>query len=192
MSRSRLVCLVIPISISCALISCGSGPTSPNVAGPTPIPSHLWSPPSGATPDTGNFIYLASDAGDFVGDGETVLDTPGNTQISAQASTVHLIFQVRDTTLGNTITTGILYAMNAIPRFERGYYFVPSGPVLGNGSRSGLEWTTQGHGCDSISGWFTVDQVSYTGDTLTSIDLRFEQHCDGAGPALHGAVHWRL
>jgi hypothetical protein len=185
------VCLLIPIAIGCVLISCSSGPTSPSTAGPTPIPSNLWSPPSGATPDTGNFVYLASDAGDFVGEGETILDTPPQVGISAQYSTVHLIFTVHDTATNMPIVTGIFYAMNAISHFERGYYFVPSGPVLGNGSRSGLEWTTQGHGCDSISGWFTVDQVTYTGDTLTSIDLRFEQHCDGAGPALHGAVHWR-
>jgi hypothetical protein len=25
---------------------------------------------------------------------------------------------------------------------------------------------------------------------LIAIDLRFEQHCEGAAPALHGQIHW--
>jgi len=25
---------------------------------------------------------------------------------------------------------------------------------------------------------------------LTALDLRFEQHCEGGTPALHGAIHW--
>ena len=26
--------------------------------------------------------------------------------------------------------------------------------------------------------------------SLSAIDLRFEQHCEGSGPALHGKIHW--
>jgi hypothetical protein len=47
-----------------------------------------------------------------------------------------------------------------------------------------------GFGCNSSTGWFVVDGVSYVGDTLTSIDLRFEQHCESATPALRGKIHW--
>ena len=39
-------------------------------------------------------------------------------------------------------------------------------------------------------GWFVVDAVTYVGDTLTAIDLRFEQHCEGHAPALRGEIHW--
>jgi len=35
-----------------------------------------------------------------------------------------------------------------------------------------------------------VDGVTYSGATLTSLDLRFEQHCEGLAPALHGQIHW--
>ena len=35
-----------------------------------------------------------------------------------------------------------------------------------------------------------VDSVTYSGTSLASIDLRFEQHCDGAGTAVRGKVHW--
>jgi len=37
--------------------------------------------------------------------------------------------------------------------------------------------------------WFTVDKINFTGTTITSLDLRFEQHCDGTVAALRGAIH---
>jgi hypothetical protein len=40
------------------------------------------------------------------------------------------------------------------------------------------------------SAWFVIDGVSYSGAILTGFDLRFEQHCPGAKPALHGKIHW--
>jgi hypothetical protein len=32
--------------------------------------------------------------------------------------------------------------------------------------------------------------VTYSAGTLASIDLRFEQHCEGNAAALHAAIHW--
>jgi hypothetical protein len=54
----------------------------------------------------------------------------------------------------------------------------------------GLSWSGQGRGCNTLSGWFIIDNVTYSGVTLSSIDLRFEQRCEVTGPALHGKIHW--
>jgi len=35
-----------------------------------------------------------------------------------------------------------------------------------------------------------VDRLVYTNGVVTSLDLRFEQRCEGGTPALHGAIHW--
>jgi len=35
-----------------------------------------------------------------------------------------------------------------------------------------------------------VDHISYSAGAVTGLDLRFEQHCQGASVALHGQVHW--
>jgi hypothetical protein len=32
--------------------------------------------------------------------------------------------------------------------------------------------------------------VTCDGNTLTAIEFRFEQHCEGGGPALNGAIRW--
>ena len=40
------------------------------------------------------------------------------------------------------------------------------------------------------TGWFVIDDITYTSGSLTAVDARFEQHCEGATPALHGQIHW--
>jgi hypothetical protein len=35
-----------------------------------------------------------------------------------------------------------------------------------------------------------VDSITYVGTALQSIDLRFEQHCEGGASALRGKIHW--
>ena len=59
-----------------------------------------------------------------------------------------------------------------------------------NPIKGGLSWYGNGRGCNTLTGWFAVDKAIYTGTTLTAIDIRFEQHCEGLVPALRGAIHW--
>ena len=44
-------------------------------SGPTRPPKNLWQPPAGATPASGNYVYLQSDAGDYIGAGATITYT---------------------------------------------------------------------------------------------------------------------
>ena len=155
------------------------------VAGPVnPIPGSLWRP-SASLPTSGNYVYLASDAGDYIGQGRTYLYTSANSTLTVSASGPHLSVVVN-----NYDWTGDFLAMNTLTQLQQGYYpdlmrFPFNNPVRGGLSRYGM-----GNGCNTLSGWFAVDAVSYSGTSLTSIDLRFEQHCEGAAPALHGVIHW--
>src|SRR5260221_11798829 len=85
---------------------------------------------------------------------------------------------------------GDFKAMSSLSQLAVGYYgnlerFPFNNPVTG-----GLSWDGDGRGCNTLTGWFVVDSVTYTGSTMTAIDIRFEQHCEGGGPALHGKIHW--
>jgi hypothetical protein len=155
-------------------------------AGPvTPIPSGLWRPPSGSLPASGNYIYLASEPGDYIGQGSTYLYTPGTSTLDVSASGGHLIVLV-----GSSEWFGDFQTMNTLTQLQVGYYPSLQRYPFNNPARGGLSWSGQGRGCNTLTGWFAVDAVSYSGTSLTSIDLRFEQHCDGGAPALHGAIHW--
>ena len=151
-----------------------------------PPPVGLWQPASGSTPATGNFVYLQSDAGDYIGLGQTYTYTPATAILSVSATGGLLSVGVN----GNTWWNGNFRTMNTISQLQPGYYpglqrYPFNNPVLGD-----LDWSGAGRGCNTLKGWFAVDSVTYVNGTLTAIDLRFEQNCEGSTTALHGAIHW--
>lgn len=165
-------------------------PTQP--AGPqVPPPAGLWTPPAGSVPATGNVVYLQSDANDFIGQGLTKAYTPLDSIIEVGGGGMTAAgnrFQL--TVRGDQEWTGFFQAMNTLSDLQPGYYgnlqrFPGNNPVFG-----GISWNGEGRGCGTATGWFVIDSVTYSGSTLDSIELRFEQHCEGFTPALHGLVRW--
>jgi hypothetical protein len=145
----------------------------------TPVPAGLWQP-SASLPATGSYVYLQSDPGDFIGGG--AVGTFAAPSVSASGGHV---------TVGAGGFHGDFQVMNTLTRIEPGFYNGLRRYPFHNPTRGGLSWSGNGRGCNELTGWFAVDQVTYTGTTLTSLDLRFEQHCEGGSPALHGVIHFR-
>lgn len=156
-----------------------TGPPGPVV----PPPAGLWEPAQGITPDAGNYVYLESEPGDHIGQGHSYLYTPAASHLSIADTGASLSVSID----GNEQWEGNFVGMNSLSRLEVGYYgeLQRSSPVNG-----GLSWFREGRGCSTLTGWFVIDDVTYDGNTLMAIDLRFEQHCKGDGPALNGEVHW--
>ncbi len=151
-----------------------------------PPPAGLWQPPAGSTPATGNYVYLQSDSGDYIGSGQTYLYTQANAQITVNASGGHLSLSI----LGNQDWYGDFQTMSVISQLQAGYYGNLKRYPVHNPTKGGIDWYGQGRGCNTLTGWFVVDSVTYTNGLLTAIDLRFEQHCEGVTAALHGQIHW--
>lgn len=148
-----------------------------------PIPASLWQPAPGSTPATGSYVYLDSDAGDYIGLGQTYTYTPATDAITLTATGGHL-------SVGVAGWSGDFQAMSTLTQLERGYYPDLRRYPFHNPAKGGLSWYGQGRGCNTLLGWFAIDGITYTNGTLTALDLRFEQHCEGGTPALHGAIHW--
>ncbi|WP_342618568.1 Ig-like domain-containing protein [Rhodoferax sp. GW822-FHT02A01] len=152
----------------------------------TPIPSGLWQPAPGAVPSSGNFVYLQSDSGDYIGQGRAYTYTPLNAQLALHSSSGG----VQVTINGNDWWSGNFVGPNSISQLQVGYYsglirYPFNNPVLG-----GLDWSGNGSGCNTLLGWFAVDSVTYANGAVTALDLRFEQQCDGSQNALHGFIHF--
>jgi hypothetical protein len=148
-----------------------------------PVPAGLWQPPASVLPSSGNYAYLESQPGDFIGAGQTHLHTPGDSQISVGGFGGLASVRVDD-------WVGSFQAMSTLTRVQPGYYGDLADPTR-NPAKGGLSWWGNGRACNRVTGWFAVDHVAYSGSTMTALDLRFEQHCEGFAPALHGAIHWR-
>ena len=158
------------------------------VPGPViPPPSNLWAPAPGATPATGNFIYLVSDASDYIGGGQTYTVTPPGYNVTLTTYGGRLAVSVNGS--GHNWTADF-QPMSTLSQLQPGYYGDLQRYPFNNPVKGGLDWSGDGRGCNTLTGWFVVDSVTYSAGNLASIDLRFEQHCEGLVPALHGAIHW--
>ncbi len=147
----------------------------------TPIPAGLWSPAPGSTPASGTYVYLNSDPADYIGGGQVLIYT---SSITVSVSGGLLSSNVAGAWGGS------FEVMNSINNLQVGYYGGLMRYPFNNPTKGGLNWDGQGRGCNTLTGWFALDHVTYTSNVLTSLDLRFEQHCEGGTAALHGAMHW--
>lgn len=154
--------------------------------GPQAIPTSLWRPPAGSVPASGDYVFLQSDPGDFIGQGLTRTYTEANSTITINASGGLLSVGVG----GTESWSGEFRVMSSLSRIERGYYPDLQRYPFHNPVRGGLSWSGEGRGCNTLLGWFAVDRVTYSGNTLMGFDLRFEQRCEGGTAALRGAIRW--
>ncbi|GAB3399888.1 DUF4214 domain-containing protein [Massilia agilis] len=146
----------------------------------------LWRPSDSELPASGNMVYLASQQGDYVGGGATLLYTPSNALFKVDAAGATLTVDVTS----DVNWSGHFVVRNTMTRLERGYYGDLARWPFHDLAKGGLDWSGAGRGCGDETGWFVVDSVTYEGTTLKALDLRFEQHCQGGEPALRGRIRW--
>lgn len=161
--------------------SAGDGPINP-------IPVDLWRPAADAVPSSGNYIYLESDAGDYIGLGSkyTYTDT-NNFSISSTVGKLNIVVPNLSGALG---WTGDFRPMVSVTSVVKGYYPNAQRAAFKSPVYPGIDWNGLGRGCNTISGWYVIDKVTYTAEVLTALDLRFTQYCEGGTAALRGVVHW--
>ncbi len=150
-------------------------------------PAGLWAPSAGATPETGNYVHLQSDPSDFIGAGEIRNYTTASHSLSAMSNDNTLRVSVGNV---NDNWTGSFAGMSNLQLLQPGFYGDLRRFPFHNGTKGGLSWSGNGRNCNELNGWFMVDSITYSGGELTSVELRFEQRCDGSLAALRGKIKW--
>ncbi|HTS01482.1 MAG TPA: Calx-beta domain-containing protein, partial [Thermoanaerobaculia bacterium] len=133
-------------------------------------------------------LYFASDPGDIVGQGHTFTLTEADGTLTATASA----------------TGGAFLHFNA-PGYSAWWdlsFVPPAGAAFGTGVyegatrwpspvRPGFDVSGNGAGCNTSTGRFSVleEQFGPAGE-IQVLAIDYEQHCDGAGPALFGSIRY--
>jgi hypothetical protein len=150
-----------------------------------PIPLNLWDAPPGATSWLGP-VYLESEAGDPVGAGQTYKPNPYGFAFYS-TTPAHLSFYQ------NGVWWADFQAMAGQTRFQKGYYPDAMRYGLSIPAASTMGVFHQVVACNLVTGWFAIDSVAYdTTGFISALRLRFEQHCDGIAPALHGVIGYHV
>jgi hypothetical protein len=128
---------------------------------------------------------LDSETGDSIGAGHSFTFTDSNATITASGDDTALTMTVTDGTdsfsadlaapTGSTLTAGNTYATTK----------------LGDVSNARLDVSGDGRACGTSTGSMTVHEISLDGsNALASLAVTYEQHCDGATPALFGELRF--
>lgn len=139
-------------------------------------------------PGLTNFSY-SSQPGDWIGGGTSGTFTPLNSGILVRG------------------TTG---AISGVVNVPAGFWMIslaaPAGGALlpgtylnaarasFHGTQPGLEIDSPGHGCNTVTGSYTIKEVSYDplSSALTSISVSMVQHCDGETAGLTATLNYRV
>jgi len=139
-----------------------------------PLPDGLWQPAPGSTPPTGQFVYLNSDVGDFIGrvrphvhagDGHGyAVHNQGHLTVGSVARRLERRFPDDEhAQSGCNPATTLISCGNPFHNRPR---VASAGPARGGAVIA----------CWGGSPW----NASSTNGVVTSLDLRFEQRCEGA------------
>jgi hypothetical protein len=149
----------------------------------------------GALPGAHGRLQMQSQPGDWIGGGNTYdyIYTPGSSMafgssVSATLSDgqpTRLRFSFNDTTLWfGTDQLGI--------PIQTGTYLNAQRTPFASAGHPGLEVDMQGRGSNTLTGNFTISDLTYFPGTYTldTFTASFEQHSDGAAPALFGTFSY--
>jgi len=133
------------------------------------------------------FLYFASDAGDSVGLGQTFTLTSADGSITGSGwpNGVFVMFTGASSqwNLGFAPPAGVPLAPGVYESATRRGFQAPIEP--------GLSVDTIGRGCNTLTGRFEVLELQLgPAGELQVLALDYEQHCNGAVPALFGSIRY--
>lgn len=145
--------------------------------------------PAMATPSDTILLTLDSEAGDYIGQGEF-------NQYGPAAGT----FKV--TPIGGNRGVRVSFDGNEAGTWWNLSFSAPEGDAIQPGpyreatrypfqspTKPGLDISGSGRGCNTLTGEFNVLEVEFAADgSISRFAATFEQHCEGADPALNGEI----
>ena len=133
-------------------------------------------------------ITLNSDPGDFIGGGHSLFFTPADGTFNA---TTNFDSGVSVSLFGPVHFWFLDFAAAGDVPLTVGTYTGATRFPFQAFSEPGLSVDGDGRGCNTLTGSFTVLEVVYgPNGSVSSFDATFEQHCEGATPALRGEVRF--
>src|SRR5437588_7380769 len=141
---------------------------------------------------TGTFtasLYFNSQAGDYIGGGQTVTYTSATGSFKAQGDGSFVSFSYQEPNF-----THWWYLEFAAPNHAMltpGYYSNAARAAFRDNNQPGLDIFGDGRGSNTLTGNFTVLEALYDpAGTVLNFDATFEQHSEGATPALFGEIKY--
>jgi len=146
--------------------------------------------PSLAAADPQTLLVLNSQPGDYIGGGirQVFTDADGTFNVSGSpTSGAHITFQ----TPGFTSWWYLDFVGPTDQPFTKSVYDDAHRYPFNGQAQPGLSVSGDGRGCNTLTGRFLVSDLTFNQDgTVATLAVDFEQHCEGAPPALYGSIRF--
>jgi hypothetical protein len=140
----------------------------------------------------GTTITLESDEGDYIGQGLSYSYTDDTADIQYSRNYDNgITVNIRNlpNQPSNWWTLNLAAPDNA--EIQPGVYSGVERFPFQTPGNPGLSFSGNGRGCNTLSGGFEVEEVSYDGaGKVLSLNANFEQHCEGVDAALRGTINY--
>ncbi len=147
----------------------------------------LTSIASASTPQT--FLTLISQPGDYVGQGTTETYTPADGPFSVTNTPDSVSISFHTPSYSDFWT--LQFGAPTSQKFGHGEYEGAQRTAFRSPTRPGVDVSGDGRGCNTDAGRFLVTDFALNTDgTVARLAIDFEQHCEGAVPALYGSLRY--
>src|SRR6266704_4166408 len=127
-------------------------------------------------------VTMFSDRGDYIGAGIPQEFDQTNATISGLLSPAGISLSLSGGTSGTDWSMDIDPAQGST--FKVGYYRGAQRAAFRTSGHPGLDITGDSRGCNTVSGAFEIRRLTISNSIITSLDLLYEQHCEGKPAAL--------
>jgi hypothetical protein len=135
-------------------------------------------------------FVMHSETGDYIGQGRDYAYAPGNATMDVDGDRALVSGWVTGAD-GNWWSARFKPAPGDI--FVAGTTYTGARRFAFSGTAPGMDVSGSGRGCNTIEGQFTVTHIAVNADeSLRSVGVDFEQHCEGGDPALFGTLEFRV
>jgi hypothetical protein len=137
---------------------------------------------------TGNSLFLAGDANDFIHAGQDLIT---QAQFADASSQRHLSFTVTPTDSAQGLWWYVEFSSQQLGQdLAIGEYLDAERYPFESPATPGLSVSGDGSGCNTLSGKFTITDLAWRGSALLRATAAFEQHCEQGVAALRGCIHY--
>jgi hypothetical protein len=154
----------------------------------SPTPPPMPDLPTPAGPST--LLSYQSDPGDYIGQGQTGSHSLADLKFSAWHAGSQPSVQIRaQSPTGGSVFWSINLMAPSGTQLAPGTYLNATRYPFNAPGTAGLDVSGNGRGCNTLTGQFTVLEASYgPKGEVYRFRATFEQHCEGAIPALRGEI----
>ncbi len=147
----------------------------------------LFGLPSVAEAAAATSVVMYSDSGDYIGQGQQRLFTPGNSTINVTGNSGDLYVGVSGGPNGDGMS--MEFAAPTGQTLAPGVYTDAERAPFRTGGHPGMDINGDSRGCNEVAGRFEVKDIATDASgAIQRLWIVYEQHCEGGPAALFGEV----